>query len=414
MHVCLLSSNGFPPNERIRKEAAALREAGNAVTACVRGTSDEDERDIVAGIDVRRLPDETLYTGIRGAFDGLRYALQYVHPAWVRAVSEVDDERTVDVCCVCDLSLVKTGLRAGKTLDVPVVCDLGGPLDRQRAEPERESRGGRLRGLARRAFHPSWRRKRLETNALPEANRLVTTCEEARARYVREKGIDPRRVAVVRDTAEHTPEAEPDRPAGGLGFEPAEAFVVTAFGEVTPEAGFEALIKAAARAADSVVDLQLVVVGDGDAEYLADLDTLARRRLAGGRVTFRTAAGSTDTAGYVAASDVCVFPSPSETTVPPELYEAMAMGVPVVVGDADPAERLLGRTNAGRVVPDGDRETLTESLIALDDADLAAELGANGRAAAKGEYRWEHDAGRLRALYVELTGPNNTFVSAMR
>jgi glycosyltransferase involved in cell wall biosynthesis len=403
MHVCILAAGRFPPNERLEREADALREVGHAVTVCARGASGQPDREVLDGIDIRRIPDESLYAGFRGTLDGVRYALQFVHPAWVRAVSEVDEERAVDVCCVQDLSLVKTGLRIGNTLDVPVVCDLPSPTVAARAPAA--SRGGRVRRLARRVFHSPWRRNRLVTKALPNADRLVTTCEEARAEYVREIGVDARRVAVVRDTADASlgSTTETDHRDRGLAFDPEAAFVVTAVADDASKAELETLVEAAARAADETIDLRLVVVGDIGRETLDDLETLARRRLAGGRITFHTE--TDDTAEYVATSDVCVFPrasQASETTVPAELFKAMAMGVPVVVGDVAPLSRIVTRMNAGRVVPVADTEALAEALVALSDPDTAAELGANGRRAVERKFNWERDADRLQTVYESL------------
>lgn len=398
MHVCMLRSERFPPGERIEREANALREAGHAVTVIARGASDEPDHEITEGIDVRRLADESLYSGFGGKLDGARYALRLVHPAWMRAISEVDDERAVDVCCVQDLSLVKTGVRIGKKLDVPVVCDLPGNA----TSTARAARGGRLRGLARRVFLSSWRLGRVESKSLSNTDRLVTTCEEARARYVREVGVDSRRVAVVRDTADSSLSIETAHRARGLGFDPESSFVVTAFADSSSDE-LETLVEATARAADSAADLRFVLVGDLDEDTLTDLETLARRRLAGGRVTFRT---ETDrTTEYVAMNDVCVFPRASwarEMAVPVALFEAMAMGIPVIVSDDGPLSRLVMRTNSGYVVPGGESEALTDALVELADPELAAELGANGRDAVEREYNWARDADRLRDVFESL------------
>jgi glycosyltransferase involved in cell wall biosynthesis len=398
MHVCMLSSERFPQNERLKREAAALGEAGHTITVCARGASGEPDREIIEGVDVRRIPDESLYTGITGKLDGARYALRLVQPAWVRAVSEVDDERAVDVCCVQDLPLVKTGRRIGNDLDIPILCDLlGNPTATARAAAE--SRGGRLRQLARRVFLPPWRLNRLE-KSLPDADRFVTTHEEARARYVRETGVDPRCMAVVRDTADATLDYSTSDRAREMDFALEDSFVVTAFTD--SRRTLETLVEAAARAADSAVDLQLVCVADIDQETLDDLETLARRRLAGGRVTFRT---DTDhPTEYLAMSDTCVFAPDSQTaeTAIPMVFDAMAMGVPVVVTDIVPLSRIITRTNAGRAVPIEDTGELSEALVALDDPETAAELGANGRRAVEREYNWERDADRLRAVYDSL------------
>jgi glycosyltransferase involved in cell wall biosynthesis len=397
MHVCMLSAGEFPPDERIARTGAALRAGGHAVTVCARGAG--PTKDIVDGIDVRRLPDTELYSGPRGVFDGVRYALGYVQPAWVRAASEVDDELAIDVCCVTDLALVKTGLRVGAKFDVPVVADLPSATA---ATQGNGSHGGRFRRYARRVFHSSWRRGRLLEKRLPDVDRLVTTCEEARAEYVRERGIDPERVAVVRETADTGLTAATES-ASGLGFDPREAFVVTAITDGVRQEALETFVAAAARAADSAADLRMVLVGEIAEERLDDLETLARRRLAGGRITFRSE--SEDTTEYLAASDVCVLlgDSPaSATTVPTAFFAALALDVAVLAHETPPVKRLLDRTGAGRLVDSENERELTEALVALADPDWRAELGASGRAAVEQEFNDERDAERVRQLYESL------------
>ncbi|EMA50535.1 MULTISPECIES: glycosyltransferase family 4 protein [Halococcus] len=412
MHVCLLFGGRFSTNERARSHAVALHEAGHTVTVVCRGAAHDLDRESIDGIDVRRLPEETLYAGVKGKLDGLRYALQVIHPAWLRAVEEIADERAIDVCGVTDLRLVKTGLRVGDVHDVPVVATL--PGNAPALEQRRNRTDGWLdrlqdpRKLARRLFHSPWRLGRLETGPLGGVDRLVTTCEEARARYVREVGIDPERVSVVHDTTSALDTFETDGHVDrGLGFDPEAAFVVTAFANGPFDTDLEAVVTAAARAADDVANLQLVLVGDHDRETTDALETQARRELAGGRVTFRTETDPDRLPAHVVASDVCVFPThPSavaETSIPRPLFRALATGVPIVTTDIGPASRVVGEADAGRVIPVGDRESLTAALVALADSTTAAAHGANGRRAVERQYDTERGASRLASIYESLS-----------
>ena len=398
MHVCMLTAGAFPSNERLAQAGAALRAGGHAVTVCARGTGGPTEA-IVDGIDVRRLPDDDLYSGPKGILDGARYALGYVQPAWLRAASTVDDERAIDVCCVADLDLLKTGLKVGSKLDVPVVADLpSAPAAIATAEA---ARGGRLRQYARRVFHSSWRRGRLLGKRVPDVDRLVAACEEARAEYVRERKIDPERVAVVRNTVEPDLAAGTE-PADGLGFDHETAFVVTVAADGVSQDSLETVVAAAARAADRAADLRVLIVGELGEAALDDLERLARRRLAAGRISFRTE--NEELASYLAASDVCVLPERSQataTTVPRALFTALALGVPVVASETPPLERLLERTGAGLCVRHG-TGALAGALSELSDPDRRNELSVNARVAAEGAFDSEHDADRLCELYESL------------
>ncbi|EMA49510.1 glycosyltransferase [Halococcus thailandensis] len=398
MHVCMLTAGTFPSDERLTRTGAALRAGGHAVTVCARGTGGPTGA-IVDGIDVRRLPDDDLYSGPKGILDGARYALSYVQPAWLRAASEIDDERSIDVCCVADLDLLKTGLKVGSKLGVPVVADL--PSAPAATTPAESVRGGRLRQYARRVFHSPWRRDRTLGKRIPDVDRLVTTCEEARAEYVREREIDPERVAVVRNTVEPDLAAGTE-PADGFGFDHEAAFVVTVAADGVSQESLETVVVAAARAADRAADLRVLIVGDLEEAALDDLERLARRRLAAGRVSFRTEDGKL--ASYLTASDVCVLPERSqatETTVPRAFFTALAFGVPVVAGETPPLKRLLERTGAGLCVRHG-TGALAGALSELAGPDRRGELATNAQLAAEGAFDSERDADRLCELYESL------------
>jgi glycosyltransferase involved in cell wall biosynthesis len=453
MHVCMLLRDRFPPDERVRKEATALSAVGHDVTLLCGGEPLEPERERVGSVDVWRVDEPT---GSGDALRRARYAATFVDAAWLAAVSEVAAERAIDAVHAHGLSLSKTGLRAGATHDAAVLVD----VRENRVERVRNRRHSRGRGEALRSptavpgrlLTGPRRLARLESNVLPEADRVLVNCEEARARYLRERDLDPRSVAVVRDTTDSADVAdvdaerarEPSRetdtgrdrddaggdagrtPTGraadasaavgaralGLEFDPAPAFVVACFGPLARGRGLETLIEATARAADDAVNSRLVLVGEGSAEYVAELEALARRRLAGGRVTI-VEPGPGQEPSQLDASDVCVLPEgpnpATETELPPELFAAMAASVPVLTTDAAPHRRIVDATDCGRVVPADDPGAMADALAALADPELADAFGANGRRAVEREYNWSRDGERLRRIYRGLAAERRPY-----
>jgi glycosyltransferase involved in cell wall biosynthesis len=409
MHVCMLLPERFPPDIRVAKEASALGAAGHSITLVCRGGPDEPSFDHIEGIDVERLPADRLFAGFSGLADGLRYVASAVHPAWKRAVVDIDRQQSIDALHVHDLPLVQTGLAIGEELDIPVVADL------HENYPEAARQIQQMRGwgeiardpealIQRVAFAP-WRLKRLERVGVRRADRTITVCEEARAHYLRDCDADPADVRVVANTVERDAFASDAEPPESLDFDPA-SFVVSYIGNFTRHRGLDTLIEGFARLVETTPDAELLLVGTGNDNYVACLKALARSLGVRDRVRFTGWVDFADVPQYLAASDVSVVPhaatAHTETTVPHKLFQAMAMGVPVVVSDVAPLARIVARTESGLVAPAGDGEALGAALAELTDKERAAECGENGTRAVEQEYNWARDGQRLRDLYDEL------------
>lgn len=411
MHICMLLPELFPPDIRVEKETATLREAGHSITLLCRGDPDEPTFDRIDGIDVRRLSTDRMFAGLSGLIDGVRYVSTLVHPVWRRAVSELHRNKPIDALHVHDLPLVKTAIAVGEELDIPVVADL------HENYPEAARQIQQMRGwceiardpedLLQRVFLSPWRLKRLERESVQRADRTITVCEEARAHYLRDCGANSSTVKIVANTVDRdsfsiaTNNVPPDLP-----FALEDSFVVSYIGNFTQHRGLDTLVEGFARLTETAPNARLLLVGKGNEGYVEELQSLARSRGVRDRVHFTGWVDFTDVPRYVATSDVAAVPHArtphTETTVPHKLFQAMAMGVPVVVSDVAPLQRIVTRTRSGLVAPAGDGEAMGTVLSELTDSDRAHELGANGRRAVGHEYNWGRDGKRLRILYDEL------------
>lgn len=410
MHICMLLPERFPPDIRVEKEAATLRETGHEITLLCRGGPTEPTFDRIDGIDIQRLPADELFAGLSGVVDGFRYVSTLVHPVWQRTIRDLDRETGIDALHVHDLPLVPTATAVGDELGCQVVADL------HENYPEAVRQIHRMRGwseiardpaaLVQRVFLAPWRLKRVERRAVHDADRVIAVCEEARAHYLRDCGADPARVRVVSNTVDRTA-FDPDiDPSTDLPFDPDERFVVSYVGNFTQHRGLDGLIEGFARLADTTPNAELLLVGKGNDRYVAGLESLARSLGVRERVHFTGWVDFSEVPGYIAASDVCTVPhaatAHTETTVPHKLFQAMAMGIPVMVTDVAPLSRIVTRTESGLVAPAGNGQAMGDALRKLTDADCARECGENGRRAVDDEYNWERDGARLRAIYDDL------------
>jgi glycosyltransferase involved in cell wall biosynthesis len=163
-----------------------------------------------------------------------------------------------------------------------------------------------------------------------------------------------------------------------LGVEPAE----TAIGSVTrlhDSKGNSYLIEAAAIVLKERPTAKFFVVGEGP--LLPGLQAQAAALGLGERFVFHGFAR--DVAAVVSAFDLSVFPSLWEGT-PLTVFEALAMGKPILATDADGLLDVLTDGHDALIVPKRNAPALAGGIIRLmDDPALRAQLGARARVTAQ-------------------------------
>ena len=162
-----------------------------------------------------------------------------------------------------------------------------------------------------------------------------------------------------------------------------------------------------AQGLDQIVDAAALLVGKADIDVLllgdgptkASLVERARSRSLT-NVQFLDSIPSDRMPGWLARGDIAIVPLKAfiPGAVPSKLYEAMAVGLPVIlVASGEPAE-IVKRHRVGIVVEPGDVNGLAEALRALaSDPALRRELGRNGRLAAERHY----DRNVISAAFVD-------------
>lgn len=158
----------------------------------------------------------------------------------------------------------------------------------------------------------------------------------------------------------------------------ADAFVLGTLGSLTPVKRYDLVIDAAARLADRLPDLRVLMVGDG--RLRGDFERRARDAGVGGRVCF--AGERSDVPRMLAAMDVYVCSSDSEG-MSNALLEAMAAGLPIVATDVGDNAQIVRDGVGGRVVPSGSADAIAEAVAFLaENSDARRKLGSGARAGA--------------------------------
>jgi glycosyltransferase involved in cell wall biosynthesis len=217
--------------------------------------------------------------------------------------------------------------------------------------------------------------------ALP---RVVTVSESSKRDIAVQMKVPLERMTVVPVGVDHTVfRPRPDRPrvAGRI--------MVTSSSDV-PMKGLVPLLEAVAKLRTER-EVELVVIGRP-----TEGGRVARtiERLGLGPVV-RCASGMSDDdlAGLYAEAQVAVVPSLYEGFSLPAI-EAMACGVPLVATTGGALPEVVGTDgDTGLLVPPDDPGALASGIARImDDPDLAARLGAGGRARVLGRFTWEATA----------------------
>lgn len=173
-----------------------------------------------------------------------------------------------------------------------------------------------------------------------------------------------------------------------------------ALGTITrlmPSKGNQYLIEAAPKVLARHPNARFFVVGEG--ELQPALEAQARALNLDDKLVF---AGFTrDVAAALSALDLVVFPSLWEGT-PLTMFEALAMGKPIVATDADGLLDVLTDGRDALVVPKASAERLADAMCRLvEQPELAAALGAEAR---KTGARYDIGAfvRKMERLYVML------------
>jgi glycosyltransferase involved in cell wall biosynthesis len=163
-----------------------------------------------------------------------------------------------------------------------------------------------------------------------------------------------------------------------LGIGPTEAAVGTVT-RLHDSKGNSYLVDAAAVVLKDRPGAKFFLVGEGP--LLPDLQAQAQALGLGDRFVFHGFAR--DVGAVVSAFDLSVFPSLWEGT-PLTVFEALAMGKPILATDADGLVDVLTHDRDALIVPKRDAPALARGIVRLiDDPVLRARLGAQARITAQ-------------------------------
>jgi glycosyltransferase involved in cell wall biosynthesis len=275
---------------------------------------------------------------------------------------------------------------------------LGRPAARRRCIPVvAVSRGWTRASLKVRLY------EMVDRYCLPWMDRVVCV-SEGQAAKVRRTGVPARRVVVIRNAIDADRFLNPDpayRERLQAYFPQPPSRIVGAAGRLSPEKGFEVLVKAAATLAPQDPGLGFILFGNG-----ALHDRLARQiENAGLAGRFILAGFREDLDHFLPFFDVLALSSYTEG-LPNVVLESLAAGVPVVATAVGGTPEVVEDGKSGYLVPPGDASALAGRIR---DA-LASEagrrvLGAHGRERIRDDFSFAAQARHYQRFFEDLLGP---------
>jgi glycosyltransferase involved in cell wall biosynthesis len=182
-----------------------------------------------------------------------------------------------------------------------------------------------------------------------------------------------------------------------------ETFAVGTVGALTPVKDHATLLRAVARAGESLPDLRLLIVGDGPLR--ADLERQARLEGMDGRVRFT--GWRDDIPALLACLDAYVCSSTSEG-MSNAVLEAMAAGLSIIATDVGDNALLVRDGVEGLIVPRASHTAVIDALTTLVSTPATCRAFATAAKARAREYDLDRTVRRYEAYYARLASPRVT------
>ena len=230
--------------------------------------------------------------------------------------------------------------------------------------------------------------------------RRVVAVSARQGERVKEAGVRPDRVVVVRNAIDPSrfpaPDGETRREMEAL-FPVRPGSLVIAAGRLSPEKGFGDLVRAARLVADRRPGVGFLLVGDGPLR-----ETLAAAiREAGLQDTFVLAGFRDDLDRLMANADLFVQSSHTEG-MPNVVLEAGACAVPIVATAVGGTGEVLEDGRGGHLVPPRRPEELAARILdLLADPVAARKMGAEARRRVVAEFTFSAKAAAYRRMFEE-------------
>jgi len=395
----LLENSRFPGDNRVRREAATLVEAGFDVTVIAPAGRGQGWYEEIFGVRVYRFPAPRGGQGLWGyAWEyGYCMSVSFLLSLWILLRHGFD---VVHAHNPPDTFVLLGGFfrLLGKKF-VFDHHDLSPEMYHARFDGQGSSLVHRvLVGL-------EWLSCRL-------ANHVIATNESYKAMQMTRCGVPESRITVVRNGPDlaRVRLVPPDQQ-----LRQKAPTIIGYVGEMGFQDGLDYLLRALRHLIDDCgrSDFYCVLVGRGDA--FDKLKALAAQLQLDDHVWFAGRVSDEELMRYLSTADICVDPDPSnpftDRSTMIKLMEYMALGKPIVAFDL-PEHRVTAGEAALYAQANNELDFARQIMSLMDDPAARAALGARGRRRIEERLEWRHQAQHLLEAYRRLCRARSTSAEA--
>jgi len=389
VNICKIWDADYPWDIRVEKVVLSLVEAGHRVDLVCRNQARQARIETDGRFTIRRLPILTpavlpLHTLCNFPFP--------LNPVWIGAINSAIRQSHADLILVRDLPLALAAGVLGRLHRIPVVFDMAEHYPAMLEDRLRYTPTGLFGRIAR---SPSIARL-IERWTLRLVDHAIVVVEESGERLAH-AGYPRDRITVVGNTPRTDQWVIRDMPDGRT--DQGNRLTIVYLGNLDGIRGLDVAIQALQILKDFQVRSRMIVIGDGPSlnplRRLAEDCGVTECAEFVGRLSLNDPAAMLRVKQIMADSDIGLIPhyatEACNSTVPNKLFDYMAMGLPVIVSDMKPTERIVREERCGEVFKDRDPADLARCVQRLADTKRRQEMGDRGREAIQRRYHWGHD-----------------------
>lgn len=249
---------------------------------------------------------------------------------------------------------------------------------------------------------------RVDKLCLPQYEGVICVSEDLYQQCLR-LGVQEPRCQLVPNgiTSEAFQRTKSQDEARGCFAHPLPKLLVGAMGRLSPEKGFDLLIRAASELLDAGTDLSLWIAGDG--AQRGELESLIAECGHQDRIRLLGHVDSSQT--FYEALDVFVLSSLREG-LPNVLLEAMALGLPVLATRVAGTPALVQHDANGLLIAPGSSAKLAQGLHELlSDPNRAKSLGSAAQRRVRESFSFEQRMQTMATFYNHLMTPDRPAIA---
>lgn len=380
----------FPPDIRVENEIKALLRAGFGVHIACQTRKALPETDNYAGCVVhRKSTPEIVYKSSIACLDFPLY-----FGFWRKFVFHLLKKFDYSAIHIHDLPLATVGFHVKKKTGIPFVLDLheNWPV-LQKISRHTQTFPGNL-------FFSEKKWRKYEMQMCQLADKVIVVVDEAKSR-LEGLGIESARILVVSNTQDVSELAAIPESTRISKQWP----VLFYGGGINEHRGLQIVIKALPQLKEIFPNIKVQIVGNGS--FVSNLKTLAIECKVEKQVEFIGYKPFREMLTILAQTDVALIPhvksDHTDNTIPHKIFQYMHYGIPMLVSNCKPLERIVNETSAGLVYQhDSPIDFAAKLKILIDNYAEWKRKSEQSKQFIISKYNWNIDSGKLIQLYNDL------------